>query len=244
MNLALGVHRGHRIGLVASTIEQPSERHQQIVAHTLRLDSSDPPIPNGDHAEAVAINTAVQSLVTKFSGQPLSITFVLNARDNRDEAPNGTVELISSLRSTLAEQIPTAQGRISFRVQPIAHGALQNLVFLPNGQVNTAIDCDAQTWAIAVVGPSSSDFLFVSKGALTARRAVGGKSTADSISNEIQSSTDQPNMLNGTLVVADPELGASIRQLMPRVILPQSPEWTVAEGFCRYALFCASRKSS
>ncbi|WP_396334087.1 hypothetical protein [Burkholderia anthina] len=242
MNLALGIHFGPRIALVAATLEQPSERHQDVLAALLRADPGGQPGTRTPTATAEAITSAIQSVCTKVSGTPKSITVVLNKLDGPDVGESD--QLVSELRSALAQCIPSAENRVEIRLQPVAHGALQNLVFLPTGKVNAAVDFDNQTWVIAVIAATSSEYLVVDKSALTMRRNVGGHVSAEVISTEIRSSIAHSATLNGAFVVADPAFETAIRQVLPRVILPQAPEWAVAEGFCRYALFCASQQSS
>lgn len=244
MNLALGIHFGPRIALVAATLQQPTERHQRVVAPLLRKDphdASDAPAPR---TTGEAITKAVQSVCEKLSDRPQSITLVLNDGVNPDWGIAAIDQYLPELRTALSQHIPSAVNRVEIRPQPVIHGALQNLVFLPTGTVNTAVDFDTQTWAIAAIGATSSDYLVVDKGALTKRRAVGGHTSAEKIATEIHSSVTHPEKLNGAFIVADPSLETAIRHVLPRVILPQAPEWAVAEGFCRYALFCAARQST
>ncbi|WP_175762265.1 hypothetical protein [Burkholderia anthina] len=244
MNLALGIHFGPRIALVAATLQQPTERHQHVVAPLLRMNPHDPLGAPDLRAIGEAIIKSVQSICEKLSGRPQSITLVLNDCVNPNGGTGDLDHFLPELRSALSHHISSALNDVEIRPQPVVHGALQNLVFLPTGAVNTAIDFDIQTWAIAVVGATSSDYLVANKGALTTRRSGGGHVSGEEIATEIHSSIASSETLNGAFVVADPSLETAIRHVLPRVILPQAPEWAVAEGFCRYALFCAARHST
>ncbi|AEA65794.1 ParM/StbA family protein [Burkholderia gladioli] len=149
-------------------------------------------------AHDVLLLGGVKTILAKFDEAPARIVLVLglpaeNFNAHKDELQKRALELVSSY-------LGAATTSVRVKIQPQPYGALQNIIFLPTGEVNTRTDVDKQTWGVIEIGHYTTDYLLSEEGDMV-QRAFGSSEGVSAVYNRLEH------------VLADKKLNTSLKSI-------------------------------